>query len=203
MKLLRFVLPVGLAALALLGWSYRTALLDPVVRHGEVALLPAGGVEKELSILLMSDIHVAGPDMPPRRLAGIVDGINALRPDVILIAGDLVSDKRVSTHTYSLEQAIAPLAGLKSRLGVYAVLGNHDHWRGADTARRELRRAGITVLDNEAARAGPLVIGGLDMPSRTTRTSAPRLPRWRAWAGFQSCSATAPTPSRACRTACG
>ena len=110
----------------------------------------------------MSDIHVAGPDMPPRRLADIVGRINELRPDLILIAGDLVSDKRVATHTYSLAEAIAPLAGLRSRLGTFAVLGNHDHWRDAAVASAELKRAGVTVLDNNAARAGPLVIGGLD-----------------------------------------
>ena len=162
MKVLRFLLPLGLAGLGLVAWSYWTAVSDPVVRHGEVALLPGAAAEEELTILLMSDIHVAGPDMPPRRLADIVGRINGLRPDLILIAGDLVSDKRVATHTYSLAEAIAPLAALRSRLGTFAVLGNHDHWRDAAVARAELKRAGVTVLDNNAARAGPLVIGGLD-----------------------------------------
>ena len=30
--------------------------------------------------------------MPPERLARIVEQINALRPDIVLIAGDLISD---------------------------------------------------------------------------------------------------------------
>jgi predicted MPP superfamily phosphohydrolase len=100
--------------------------------------------------------------MPPRRLARIVARIEALRPDIVLIAGDLVSDKRLATRIYSLAEAVAPLARLRPRLGTFAVLGNHDHWRDAAEARAALRGAGITVLDNRAVRAGPLAVAGLD-----------------------------------------
>jgi predicted MPP superfamily phosphohydrolase len=41
-------------------------------------------------------------------------------------------------------------------------LGNHDHWRGAPEILDGLRAAGVTVLDNDAVRVGPLAIGGLD-----------------------------------------
>ena len=150
------------AGLALLGWMYWTALADPVVRTAEVGLAdwPAG--EPPVRTVLISDIHVAGPDMPPERLARIVAQIAALNPDIVLIAGDLVSDKSVATRTYQLTEAVAPLAELRPRLGVFAVLGNHDHWRNAAEARRALGAIGIHVLDNEAATAGPLAIGGLD-----------------------------------------
>lgn len=138
---------------------YRTARADPLVRRTEVAL---PGLTQPLRAVLVSDIHVAGPDMPPERLARIVAQINALRPDLVLIAGDLVSDKRVATRHYPLEAAVAPLARLAPRIGSYAVLGNHDHWRDAAEARLHLARAGIRVLDNEAVRAGPVSVGGLD-----------------------------------------
>lgn len=49
-----------------------------------------------------------------------------------------------------------------TNLGVYAVLGNHDQWRSATEAMAALRNVGIQVLDNDAAQAGPLVIGGVD-----------------------------------------
>ena len=162
MTIFRLFLFLMLAGLALLGWSYRTATADPVVRETRAALSdwPAG--ERPVRALLISDIHVAGPDMPPARLERIVARINALRPDVVLIAGDLVSDKRTATRIYALPEAIAPLAGLRPRLGTFAVLGNHDHWRDAEATRAELRRAGVTVLTNAAASAGPLAIGGLD-----------------------------------------
>ncbi|HST36178.1 MAG TPA: metallophosphoesterase, partial [Allosphingosinicella sp.] len=112
--------------------------------------------------VLISDIHVAGPDMPPARLARIVARINALRPDLVLIAGDFVSDKRLSTRHYGQAEAAAPLAGLRARLGTFAVMGNHDHWRNGAEAHRALAAAGVRLLDNAAVQAGPLALGGLD-----------------------------------------
>lgn len=162
MTIRRFLLLAGAIGFVLIAWMYRTALADPVVRHARIALLPREGKSQEIRALLISDIHVAGPDMPPSRLDRIVDQINRLRPDVVLMAGDFVSDKAVSTHKYSLDEAVAPLRRLRSTFGSYAVLGNHDHWRDAADARRALNQAGVKLLDNDAARAGPLVIGGLD-----------------------------------------
>jgi len=94
--------------------------------------------------------------MPPARLRKIVRQANALKPDLVLIAGDLVSDERPSTRTYSLEDSVAPLRELESRLGGFAVLGNHDHWRNATDAGLALEDAGIQLLNNSAIRAGPL-----------------------------------------------
>ena len=148
-----------LVAIAVPAWMYHVATSDPIVRSTALA---ADGLAAPVRLVLVSDIHVAGPDMPPRRVRRIVDQINRLRPDVVLIAGDLVSDKRTATRQYSAAEAIAPLAGLKARLGVVAVLGNHDHWRAANAIARELRRANVQVLNNEAARVGLLTIGGVD-----------------------------------------
>jgi hypothetical protein len=112
--------------------------------------------------VLISDIHVAGPDMPPKRLREIVGQIDALAPDLVLIAGDFVSDKKLATKRYSAAEAVAPLRDLALRRTVIAVLGNHDHWRGAAEVRAALRAAGVTVLDNQAVAAGPLAVGGMD-----------------------------------------
>jgi hypothetical protein len=162
MRVRRFLLLVVALILALIGWCYWTAIADPVVREADIALpgWPAG--VPPVRALLMSDLHVAGPDMPPERLARIVEQANALRPDIVLIAGDFVSDRSISTRTYSFAEAVAPLAGLRSRLGTVAVLGNHDHWRGAAEARAALQRIGVRVLDNDAAQIGPLAVGGID-----------------------------------------
>jgi predicted MPP superfamily phosphohydrolase len=158
----RFLLLLVALGLALLAWCYWTALADPVVREADVALhdWPAGA--PPVRALLVSDLHVAGPDMPPERLARIVEQANALRPDIVFIAGDFISDRRLSTRTYSFEEAVAPLAGLRARFGTVAVLGNHDHWRNAAEAKAALRRIGVRVLANDAAEVGPLAIGGLD-----------------------------------------
>jgi hypothetical protein len=157
----RVALVLSLITLAMLGWMYHVATSDPVVRTTSVML---SGLSEPLRLVLISDIHVAGPDMVPTRVTRIVSEINALHPDLVLIAGDLVSDKSVATHRYSVAEAVGPLARLKARFGAVAVLGNHDHWRNADETRRELRRAGIRVLDNDATRIGALTIIGVDDP---------------------------------------
>jgi hypothetical protein len=151
-----------LAGAALAAWSYWTAVSDPVLRIARVAApgWPAG--ERPLRLLLLSDVHVGGPDMPPARLRRIVERINRLSPDIVLIAGDLVTDKRLATRYYSHDEAVAPLASLRPRLATVAVLGNHDHWRDAAAARRALARAGISLLENRAIQVGPVAVGGLD-----------------------------------------
>lgn len=158
----RLFLGLALAGILLVGFSYWTAVADPVVRNARVAHpgWPSGA--PRLRLLLLSDIHVGGPDMPPERLRRIVGQVNRLKPDIILIAGDLVTDKRLATRYYSHDEAVAPLAGLRPRLATIAVLGNHDHWRDAPAARRALARAGIHLLENDAVQVGPVAVGGLD-----------------------------------------
>jgi predicted MPP superfamily phosphohydrolase len=158
----RLFLVLTLAGAALIAWAYATAVADPVVRRTRIAApgWPAGA--PPLRLVLLSDLHVGGPDMPPARVARIVGQVNRLAPDIVLIAGDFITDKRLATRHYSHDEAIAPLAGLRPRLATIAVLGNHDHWRDAAAARRALARAGIRVLDNQAVQVGPIAVGGLD-----------------------------------------
>ncbi|MEO7248121.1 MAG: metallophosphoesterase [Novosphingobium sp.] len=143
-----------------IAWHFTMA--RPVVHQADIALPLFPESAPAVRVVLMSDLHVSGPDMPPSRLDGIVRQINASQPDVVAIAGDFISDKLLATKHYSYRDALAPLSGLKPRLGTVAVLGNHDHWRNGDEARRELQRIGVVVLQNEAVRMGPLAIGGVD-----------------------------------------
>ena len=194
MTIFRLFLFLLAAGAALLGWAYRTAMADPLVREAAVSLpdWPAG--ERPIRAVLVSDIHVAGPDMPPSRLTRIVGQINALRPDLVLIAGDFVSDRTLATRSYPFVEAVAPLARLRSRLGTLAVLGNHDHWRNADEARSALRRSGVMLLDNRAAAVGPLVIGGLD-DAFTSHDDLPMLVRrMRALEGARLVLSHSPDP---------
>ena len=136
------------------------ATLGVIRQKVESAQFPVSA--KPVTIALISDIHVAGPDMPPERLRGIVSQINALAPDYVMIAGDLVSEKRTATHIYTAEQVTAPLQELDKRIVKIAVPGNHDHWFGMEGLRRGLRAASFTILKNSAGQFGPLAVGGLD-----------------------------------------
>jgi predicted MPP superfamily phosphohydrolase len=170
--------------LAVGAFGYFTATSDPVVRHARLALPGWPEGEPPVRVVLLSDIHIDGPDTPPSRVARVVERVNALRPDVVLIAGDFVSDKRLSTGSYTPAVGLAPLRGLRARLGTFAVLGNHDEPVAAAVA-SALRAAGVRLLHNEAVRAGPLAIGGIaDLWSR--RADIPlTAARMRALGGAQ------------------
>ena len=159
--LLAFLLMLSTAAIMVVRQGYRNALSSPVVRYAEFRLsdFPAGS--RPVTIALLSDIHVHGPDMPPARVAAIVNGINALKPDVILIAGDYIGNNWFGAD-YSVREAIAPLSGLRAKLGVFAVLGNNDHRTGPGAIAAALTNAGVRVLDDDAVQVGPLALGGLD-----------------------------------------
>lgn len=162
MRIIRLVAVMVAIGLAMLGWMYWSAIAEPAVREAEIELADWPIGTQPIRAVLFSDLHVGGPDMPPSRLARIVEQINALQPDIVLIAGDFVSDKRASTRRYEFGEAVAPLAALRAPLGVFAVIGNHDHWRDTGGAHRALAAANVRVIDNQAVRAGPLALGGLD-----------------------------------------
>jgi uncharacterized protein len=112
-----------------------------------------------IRVVLLSDLHVATPGDDPRRLAETVARVNQLRPDLVLIAGDFLSTDSLAFAAPAAD-AVAPLAGLRARLGTVAVLGNHDDpdHRALDAL---LPRVGVTLLDNQAVRRGPLTILGV------------------------------------------
>lgn len=153
-----------LAIVGLGGVGYHNAVRDPLRRDAALSLADWPEDAPPLRVALLSDLHVGGPDMPPARLARIVAQVNAAQPDLVLIAGDMLSDKRVATQRYPAGVAVAPLAGLTARLGAVAVLGNHDHRRGQAEVRAALEHAGVTVLANAVVQRGPLVLAGADDP---------------------------------------
>jgi uncharacterized protein len=150
-----------LLALGALGaWMFREARAAPLVRRAELAMagLPPGAA---IRIVLISDIHIGTAAMDGARLERIVTQINALAPDLVLIAGDFIFGHAAGSAGRLGAPMVAPLAKLRPRLGTVAVLGNHDHWTGADAVRAQLRRAGIIVLENQAVARGPIAIGGV------------------------------------------
>ena len=161
--LLRIVRTLAMAALALLAIGYGAATRSPAIRTYRVALPGWPAAARPLRLVFLSDTHVAGPDMPPSRLDGIVDRVNALRPDCVLLGGDYVSNKPLATRTYTFAEVLAPFARLRPRIGTYGVDGNHDQAVDAagDTVLPALARVGVHVLANDAAKCGVLTIGGL------------------------------------------
>jgi uncharacterized protein len=135
-------------ALALAGVGTASAL-------GKVALarvtVPLRRLPKALSgfrIVQVSDLHI-GPTLGGEWLAGVVDGVNAADPDIVVITGDLV-DGSVA----DLRADVAALGRLRAKHGVYFVTGNHEYYSGVDAWLAELRRLGVRPLRNERVSIG-------------------------------------------------
>ncbi|ATY32861.1 metallophosphoesterase [Sphingomonas psychrotolerans] len=160
--------------LAVAGYSFVEARRDPVVREAAIAMRdwPAGA--PPLRIVLLSDLHAGNLAVTPARFRRVVAQVNELRPDLILIAGDFLPghepvDAATATAT------LAPLKGLRARLGVVAVPGNHDHWTGLGAVRSALEAAGVTSLANQATARGPLAIAAVDDDYSEHARTAPTL----------------------------
>jgi uncharacterized protein len=102
---------------------------------------------KLLKIVMVSDLHL-GVSIDKKRLKGFVELINAQNPDVVLMAGD-VSDRLMEPV---IRQNMAEeLRTIQSKLGVFAINGNHEHYAEKPNATAEyLESAGIKVLRDEA-----------------------------------------------------
>ncbi len=100
--------------------------------------------------------------MTPKRLTNIVEQINQHKADLILIAGDFISEKNLATQYYTADQTIAPLTELTAPMGVIAVLGNHDYWADETGFIDALAKANISLLRNKAITVGPINVIGID-----------------------------------------
>ena len=99
----------------------------------EVPGLPPG--LDGLRIAAISDIHGGSNGGEPAKLVRVVDAINTERPDIVVILGDFVSRSLDSKGELKMEasQITRAIAGIKSKYGVFCVLGNHDRGTiGAD-----------------------------------------------------------------------
>lgn len=143
--------PGPLGAVAALVWIVVTygSFIEPrmlTVREYE-AVIGEGG--RTFTVALVSDTHL-GQYRHGEWLEKVVARVNALGPDVVALAGDLVSTPKGVDE-------LGALAKLKPRLGAYAVLGNWDYRAGAVDARRKIESYGVEVLTNESA---PIDLGG-------------------------------------------
>lgn len=93
--------------------------------------------------VLISDVH-RGPYVSMEYLEKVSQAINALKPDIIVIAGDSVYLKPIF-----FDDACRFIASLKAKIGIFGTLGNHDHWEGASIARKKFPQAGMRLLDND------------------------------------------------------
>jgi hypothetical protein len=109
-----------------------------------------------LRVALVSDVHAGGLHMDSARVGRVVERVQREQPDLVLVLGDLVDvDAPLTDEDAARPEPVAvELGRLRAPLGVVAVLGNHDWRAGGHRVARALRRAGLTVLENDVVRVG-------------------------------------------------
>lgn len=140
-------LAAGLGALL-----YRALWAEPrdlVLRERELVLPHWPASLDGLRLALVSDLHAGAPQVGQEAVRRVVERVNAARPDLIAVLGDVI-DPHVTGGTPVPPEAVGTeLAALRAPLGAVAVLGNHDWANDGRGVLRALREAGLTVLENE------------------------------------------------------
>lgn len=130
----------------------------PIVRRVKVETEKS---VNDFTIAFVSDIHL-GPHIGKNFAMQMVRRINHLKPDLVLIGGDIIDG---DLNTVLREKSLEGLARFKAPLGTYAVFGNHDHY--GQNLRLEgtiLQEEGISILHGESEELpnGAVLTGVMD-----------------------------------------
>ncbi|HQR45092.1 MAG TPA: metallophosphoesterase [Thermoanaerobaculia bacterium] len=146
-----------LVAVALSVVAVLQALRPPVVREHEVRLKGLPPDRDGTTLVLLSDLHL-GTLLGKAWLAARVEQVAALKPDLVVLCGDVLEGDSVREGDFG-----PVLARFAAPLGKYAVTGNHEYYAGIEESVRILRGAGFTVLRDQAVEVRPgLVLAGVD-----------------------------------------
>jgi predicted MPP superfamily phosphohydrolase len=134
----------------------------PVIDRYEV---PLAGLPPEMDgtvLILASDFHL-GTRLGKDWLEARVQQIQAERPDLIVLAGDIVEGDNSSER-----ELLSPLRALRAPLGIWGVAGNHEFDEESVSSPDAGHDNGIRVLHDNWAEVRPgLVLAGVqDLTSR-------------------------------------
>ncbi len=107
-----------------------------------------------LKIVGVSDLHL-GMLVGRHKLNRLVEKVNNQKPDIILLAGDLLDEMLEPTFKYDIG---APLRNLKARLGVYAVPGNHEYIGGIEKAEKYISTLSLKYLRDTVYQVNDTII---------------------------------------------
>lgn len=119
---------------------------SPVLRQYTVNIPGGESSLQDLHVVMVSDTHL-GNIVGKSRLQRLVKKINKLKPDMVLMVGDIIDGDIRPFREQKMSQT---LRKLKTKQGVFAVLGNHEYLGGQHKELiAALEGAGITVLIDE------------------------------------------------------
>lgn len=116
--------------------------------------IPLKGLKEDLRMVHLSDIHI-GSTRNSGYMKRIVVETNNLKPDLVVITGDLVDGSaKLHRHTFkAINDLDAP---------VFFVTGNHDFYEGKDEIFRVLSDTNIKILTNKIVECSGIQIIGVD-----------------------------------------
>lgn len=166
----RFSTPLAVLGLAVICVSIAFGIykaMNPVVRAETVAT--SKNIARNTKIVLVTDLHL-GHINGLGAAQDVVARINAQKPDIVLIGGDIVDEKL----SYVLDNGSLAALKFEAPLGSYAIYGNHDYLDGEMAQIKSILNSnGITLLENEAAVLPEgIKIAGLRDYSRERGTAA-------------------------------
>jgi hypothetical protein len=143
---------VSLIALLCLSYAY---FIEPdylTVKEYQLNISTWKKEASNLKIVAISDVHGGSNFIDEAKIRQIVELTNQQNADLVVLLGDYVSQQRVdrSKLKMPIETIAENLKGIKAKLGVFAVLGNHDGWYDDKHIQLELEKVGYKVLENEA-----------------------------------------------------
>lgn len=94
-------------------------------------------------IVAVTDLHI-NVATPVSRIEKIVETIRGLKPDIVVLVGDIVDDK-----PKKLETQMEALSRLDARYGVFITLGNHEFYRGSVDWEKKYRDMKLFYLAND------------------------------------------------------
>jgi predicted MPP superfamily phosphohydrolase len=142
---------VFLALALLAGWavwlepdSLRWVEHPLMLRHWPAA-------QNGLRVAVITDLHAGAPFIDRAKIERIVATTNAAKPDLVLLLGDYLNSV-LGGRFIAPEDTARWLSALSAPLGVFGVLGNHDHQFDTGRVRAAFTAAGIPLLDEQRRR---------------------------------------------------
>lgn len=159
-KLVGFLAIIGAAIYSLYGIINA---FTPIVKRINVAIrnLPETWIGKK--IVHISDVHL-GHIYHCHYMCEIAKKINSLRPEAIVITGDLFDGT-----DGELEAFVEPLKMLQAKSGVFYASGNHETYLGVGKTFETLGKTKITTLRNEVRDVGGLQFVGIEYPGHSEK----------------------------------
>ena len=134
-------------------------------KYRQELTIESAKVSRPLKVVMVSDLHL-GYHNRRDEFHRWIDLINKERPDLVLIAGDIIDGSIRPLIEERMHEEF-----LRLKAPVYACLGNHEYYSGEPEAQRFYLQSGIRLLQDSVAIAGDLCIIGRDDRTNPHRLS--------------------------------